>query len=152
MTVRKRRKKNKLRGNRTHGKGDTKNKRGAGSRGGRGRAGSHKHKYSIYYGVFGTEKKKLRGKTRLPAINIEEIPRNIPEWEKQGLLEKTGKGFLLDGKKIRVSKIIGRGTASFPIFLKNVSVSAKAKKKIEQAGGKILETEEEEKAEGGETE
>ena len=53
MVVRKRRKKNKQRGERTHGHGNTKNKRGAGSRGGVGKAGSHKHKYSKYYDSFG---------------------------------------------------------------------------------------------------
>ena len=53
MPERTRRKKNKLRGNRTHGKGNTKNHRGAGSKGGRGRAGSHKHKFSKYYKTFG---------------------------------------------------------------------------------------------------
>ena len=73
MTIRKRKKKNKLRGHRTHGKGDTKNHRGAGSRGGVGRAGSHKHKFTKYYGEFGTEKKKVAGKPIGPSINLDQI-------------------------------------------------------------------------------
>ena len=57
MVVRRRKKKNKLRGQRTHGGGGTKNRRGAGCRGGVGKAGSHKHKFSKYYVEFGIKKK-----------------------------------------------------------------------------------------------
>ena len=63
MVVRKRKKLvNKMLGQRTRGNGDTKRRRGAGSRGGRGLAGSHKHKYSKYAGKFGQEKKKVRSR------------------------------------------------------------------------------------------
>ena len=57
MVVRKRRKVNKQLGERTHGHGDTKNWRGSGNRGGVGRAGSHKHKFSKYWMTFGIKRR-----------------------------------------------------------------------------------------------
>jgi len=140
MTVRKRRKKNKLRGQRTHGRGDTKNRRGAGNRGGRGRAGSHKHKFSKYYGVFGTERKGVKGKTRLEAINLDDLARLIPVWEKEKKIEKNGKTIFLDGKNVSIGKILGRGETWFQLHLKNVRVSSRAAAKIENAKGTIETT------------
>ena len=78
MTVRKRKKKNILRGHRTHGHGDTKNGRGAGSRGGVGRAGSHKHKFTKYAGEFGIEKKQVIGKPIGPSMNLDQIEQMLP--------------------------------------------------------------------------
>ena len=147
MTVRKRRKKNKLRGQRTHGKGDTKNKRGSGSRGGIGRAGSHKHKYSKYYMVFGTEKKKIKGKPRLLTVNLDDLARLIPSWEKENKVERKGKAIILDGKKIGIGKILGRGSIEFPVFLKNIKASAKTVEKIEKAQGKFTDAFEEDELE-----
>ncbi len=150
MTVRKRRKKNKLRGQRTHGKGDTKNKRGSGSRGGVGKAGSHKHKFTKYYGTFGTEKKKVIGKPRPKAVNLEELQTLIPEWEKEKKVERKGNTVIIDGKISGVGKILGKGSIDFPLFLKKIKASAKAAKKIENAKGKIDAFEEDIEEEEGE--
>lgn len=122
MVVRKRRKKHRLRGNRTHGKGNTKNKRGSGIRGGVGKAGSHKHKYSKYWKEFGV-KKNLKAKRRLEAVNLEDVERNL-SW-----------GNEIDGKKLGFSKVLGKGFLSRKVVFRNVSVSKKAKEKIEKFGG-----------------
>lgn len=143
MVVRKRRKKNKLRAQRTHGKGDTKNKRGAGCRGGRGRAGSHKHKYSKYYGTFGKEKKKVRGKKKGMEVNLEQLQLMLPRWGK-GKVEKKENSFVVDGKKAGIGKVLSRGEISEKIVLKNARASKRAKEKIEKAGGKVEETGEKE--------
>ncbi len=142
MTVRRRRKKNKLRGHRTHGKGDTKNKRGSGSRGGVGKAGSHKHKFGLYYSQFGTERKKVRGKEKLQAMNLDEISESLADWEKEKKIERKGKAVMLDGKKLGIGKIIGRGNIDVALNVSNVKTSARAKQKIERAGGKTEGTEE----------
>ena len=142
MTDRKRRKSNKQRGERTHGKGDTKNKRGAGNRGGRGRAGSHKHKYSMYYGQFGQEKKQIIGKPKAPTLNVEDLESYIPKWEQEQKVKKEGNLMVLDGTLIGVAKITGRGTIAIPVSLKNLSASKKAQEKIIAAGGNIAETDE----------
>jgi large subunit ribosomal protein L15 len=142
MTDRKRRKSNKQRGERTHGKGDTKNKRGAGNRGGRGRAGSHKHKYSMYYGQFGQEKKQIIGKPKAPTLNVEDLEQYIPTWVQEQKVTKKGKLMIIDGNLIGVTKITGRGKIAIPVSLKNLATSKKAHEKITAAGGNITETDE----------
>ena len=113
-----------LRGHRTNGKGNTKNKRGAGCKGGRGRAGSHKHKFSKYYMTFGI-KKRLNPKTKLKTITLEDLK----------LLAK-------DKKEINLSdfgfqKILGKGNITTPLIIKNAVLTKVAKEKIEKAGGRI---------------
>ena len=155
MTVRKRKKKNKLRGHRTHGKGDTKNKRGAGSRGGRGRAGSHKHKFTKYFGEFGQDKKKITGKPLGPSLNLDQIDAALPKWMEQKKVVKEGTNIVVDGKKLGFVKIIGRGQLDSKVVFENVKVSKKALEKLEKSGSTVKgieakeETEiEEEKVEG----
>lgn len=136
MVVRQRRKKNKLRGQRTHGAGNTKNRRGSGCRGGVGRAGSHKHKFSIYWKEFGKHS-KLLPKTEKIALNLEEFLAKVPKWVDEKKVEKTANGIEVDGKKICVEKILGRGNVTVKLLLKNIDVSKGAGEKILSAGGKI---------------
>ncbi len=144
MTVRRRKKKNTVRGERTHGQGDTKNRRGAGSRGGRGRAGSHKHKFTKYQGEFGQDKKKVIGKPVGPSMNLDMIEQSIPKWIAQGKVEKEGTTIKIDGKKIGVAKIVGRGKLISKVSFENVKASKKAAEKISESGSKIAGLEEEE--------
>ncbi len=141
---RKRKKKDKQRGMRTHGKGNTKNSRGAGTRGGRGKAGSHKHKYSKYYKEFGG-KKAMKPKKKPKALNLSELETELPGLlEKKKAVEKGGKVFL-DGKTAGIGKILSRGSIKYKLSLKNIKASEKAAEKIIAAGGEILA--EEKKAE-----
>jgi large subunit ribosomal protein L15 len=142
MVERKRKKKNKLRGQRSHGKGNTKNKRGAGCRGGRGRAGSHKHKFSKYYSDFGV-KRKLKAKQKRDSINVGEIDSKIEKWIEQKKAERKNDLVVIDGKKIGIQKITGRGIIKEKILVKNVKLSEKARTTIEDADGEIEEAEKE---------
>ncbi len=144
MVVRQRRKKNKLRGQRTHGAGNTKNRRGSGCKGGVGRAGSHKHKFSIYWKEFGKHSKLLT-KTEKNSMNLEEFIASIPEWVEEKNAVKTPNGFEIDGKKICVEKILGRGNVNAKLSLKNIAVSKHAEEKILSAGGTIEKVEKKEK-------
>jgi len=136
MVVRKRKKKDKQRGMRTHGKGNTKNVRGAGSRGGRGRAGSHKHKFTMYYDDFGGQKAmKARPKNR--ALNLCELELELEKLVAKKKVEVQGDTYILDGRKAKISKILGRGNIEKKLVLKHISVSKKALIKIEAAGGKL---------------
>lgn len=140
MTIRKVRKKNKLRGHRVHGKGDTKNKRGAGSRGGRGRAGSHKHKYSLYYKDFG-HKIRLKPTTGENAISLATLDSKIYTWvEKDKIQQKDGL-YIIDGVMLGFSKVIAKGNISHKIEVINASVSEKAKEKIIAIGGNVVDLE-----------
>jgi len=134
MAVRKRKKNPRMRGHRTR-HGNTKNRRGAGCRGGRGKAGSHKHKYSKYWMVFGT-KIRLKAKEKEKAINLDEFERIMPELIKKGIVSAEGKKVIVEGKKFPYSKILGRGNISFLVELNGVKASKKAKEKIEKKGGK----------------
>jgi len=121
-------KNDRLRGKRSHGTGNTKNHRGAGSKGGRGRAGSFKHKFSKFYPVLGKRKimkPRLKGKTKLREITIYNLD----------LLIKDAKEVNL--KELGYDKVIGFGKITKAITLKNAKVTAVAKQKIEAAGGKV---------------
>ncbi|MAG21983.1 MAG: hypothetical protein CL943_01580 [Candidatus Diapherotrites archaeon] len=143
MTVRRRKKKNTLRGHRTHGQGDTKNRRGAGSRGGRGRAGSHKHKFNKYSGEFGTQKKKIIGKPRGASLNLDQIEQFLPGWIAAKKIEQKGTEIIVDGKKVGFSKIVSRGTLVSKIIFENVSASKKALEKLKASGSVLKEVKEE---------
>lgn len=136
MVVRRRKKKNKLRGHRSHGKGDTKNKRGAGCRGGRGKAGSHKHKFSKYYTHFGV-KVKLKPKKKGKSINLEVLSRLLPKWKNLKLVEMREGYFVVDGTKISYQKILSMGEIKERLLIKNMAVSKKAEEKIVAAGGRV---------------
>ena len=154
MTVRKRKKKNILRGHRTHGHGDTKNGRGAGSRGGVGRAGSHKHKFTKYAGEFGIEKKQVIGKPIGPSMNLDQIEQMLPKWLASEKVVKEGNSIVVDGKKVKLAKIVGRGKLVSKIIFENLNASKKAVEKIKENGSEIkgLKVEQEEKKEGAEVE
>jgi large subunit ribosomal protein L15 len=136
MVVRRRKKTNKLRGKRHHGKGNTKNRRGSGIRGGVGKAGSHKHKYSKYYTEFGI-KIRLKPKEKGDSINISELENYLNKKLQKELVEKNNDVFVVDGKKCRLHKILGRGNTTIKVETKNVKATPDAKAKIEEAGGKI---------------
>ncbi len=139
MSVRKRRKKDKQRGMRTHGKGNTKNSRGAGSRGGRGRAGSHKHKYSKYYADFGG-KKAMKPAKKGKAINLSELENLVEVLVSRKKAEERDGKIFIDGKKAGISKILSRGIIKKRLVLKNIKASRKATEKIVKAGGTIAES------------
>lgn len=136
MVERKRKKKNRLRGNRSHGAGNTKNRRGAGCRGGRGRAGSHKHKFAKLHATFGI-KKKLKKQETLRAINLEELEKEIAGLVADKKIERKGDAIIVDGKLLKIGKILGRGGISQKIIAKNLMVSKSAEKKIVESGGEV---------------
>lgn len=128
-------------GTRHHGKGNTKNARGKGCRGGVGMAGSHKHKWTYivkyepkHFGLQGfspVRRKKVR------SMNLYEIDQLA---EKGVIPEKEGRReFEFDGK------ILGCGEITFPIVVKAVSFSKKASEKIKKMGGEAIVKEKKEK-------
>ncbi len=135
MTVRKRKKKNKLRGNRTHGGGDTKNRRGGGCRGGRGHGGSKKHKKFNYQNW--PSKIRLNPKTIVNAVNLDDLNKIL---SKLVLTEKalTEKGLIVvDGKQLNIDKLLSRGKLSFKVLVRNIGLSKKAIEKIQSKEGVV---------------
>ncbi len=134
MARRQRRKSNKMRGMRTHGAGNKKNRRGKGVRGGVGKAGSHKHKFSKYYADFGV-KSTFKPRRKEPAVNLEMIARSLPRWIESGKAGKEGAYTVIDGKALGFGKVLGRGKIAEKIRLENATASGQAAKKIIAAGG-----------------
>ncbi|MCS7109643.1 MAG: uL15 family ribosomal protein [Candidatus Micrarchaeota archaeon] len=121
-------------GSRTFGAGNTKNRRGKGCRGGKGYAGSHKHKWSWilkndpdHFGKRGFVNKNPSPK--LESINV----REINDKATAGKLEKSGSMFVFNFP----GKILGGGSISVPVHVKAVTATESAKRKIEAAGGKL---------------
>lgn len=113
-----------LRGNRSHGKGNTKNGRGAGCKGGRGRAGSTKHKFSKYYLTFGV-KRRLAPKASLKSINLCDLDLLIKDKSEVNL------------KELGYDKILAKGTLSKAVKFNHALVTQRAKEKIEEVGGSV---------------
>ena len=133
--------KKKYLGTRRHGAGNAKNRRGSGNRGGKGFAGSGKHKWfqiiKHYPGHFGGGRhgfKPVRKKLR--EISLREVTNvgRINEMANAGeLAKREGKMFFdFDGK------ILGGGEIKLPVVVKAVFFSESAKKKIESAGGTAI--------------
>lgn len=142
MTVRKRKRKNKLRGSRTFGTGNTKHKRGSGCKGGKGRAGSHKHKYSKYYDTFGVTVRLKPGKLEGREMNLWQIGENIEGWLSSKMIEKSGDTYVIDCRKLGIRKILSKGNLAHKIILRNAQLSEKAREKILASKGSIEEADE----------
>ncbi len=117
-----------LRGKRTHGKGNTKNKRGAGNEGGAGRGGSFKHKVTKYQVVIGKRKlisPRLGPKVKLVTITLHDLNKYL----------KTSD--TVDLKVLGFDKILGTGNINKKVIIKNAQVTKIAREKIEKLGGVI---------------
>jgi large subunit ribosomal protein L15 len=128
------RQKKKYLGQRTFGRGNIKNRRGSGNRGGRGKAGRCKHKNSWavkyspgYFGKHGFSRPNAKKDTA--TINLYQIDRMVL----LGKLDKSGEGysFEFDGK------ILATGRITFPVKIKAKSWSRRTAEKLESAGGSI---------------
>jgi large subunit ribosomal protein L15 len=133
----------KMRGSRSCGYGCAKKHRGAGSRGGRGNAGSTKHKQKLMY-ILGGRLGKI-GFHRHPSlvvaqsiINLDDIDVHIEKWAAEGKAKKTAGGFSVDMSELGYDKVLGSGKLTHKIEIKADSFSESAKKKIAEAGGKVV--------------
>lgn len=138
MVVRKKRKRR--RGERTY-HGSHKKWRGGGSRGGRGKAGMHKHKWSYtlkyepeHFGKRGFKSIKKREK----AINLKELDRIAESLLKEGLAEKEEGRIKINLGKIGYEKLLGFGKINKPLVVVAKSFSKKAVRKLEESGGKVI--------------
>ena len=137
MAVGKRSKRSRARGSWTHGGGSKKKRRGAGSRGGRGRGGFGKRGQQ-QMPTAQSRKEKL-GKSgfyrhgqriKFNPINLDDLNRLI----ERGKI-KEGK---VDLKELGYNKLLGSGKISAKLQIKVDYFSKKAEEKIKAAGGEIL--------------
>lgn len=130
MVVRRRKKYRKKLGSRSY-HGDTKNRRGHGIHGGRGRAGAWDHKKSSFrYEVLGK-------KGFVPPRKREEIVINLSKIN-EIVTSPSFKGDSIDVTEMGYTKVLGGGNLSKPIKVIAYSFSERAKEKIEAAGGEAV--------------
>jgi large subunit ribosomal protein L15 len=133
LVVRREKRSRKRRGTRSVGWGRIGQHRKAGAKGGVGKAGRHKHKWSwtVKYGkdAFGKHgfKRPYDVKEEV-TINILQLNELINE---KGLKE-------INLSDYGYTKLLGRGSISQPITVKVKSASKGAIEKIKKAGGQIL--------------
>jgi len=133
MVVRKARRREKRRGHRTY-HGSHKKWRGGGSRGGRGRAGLHKHKWSYvvkyepeHFGKHGFKRPQSLVK-EVRTINLRYIDKLAKKENKKEI----------DLSQFGYEKVLGGGKITLPLTIKAKYFSKQAVKKIEKAGGKVV--------------
>ncbi len=134
MTKRKARQKSGYLGHRSHGRGNVKNRRGSGNRGGRGMGGvcKHKNSWATKYapGYFGKT-----GFTR-PGVEKDVVAINLYEINQRAVLnqlEKKDGKYHLDFE----GKVLGTGDVTVPLVIRAASWSKNAEKKLGAAGGQI---------------
>lgn len=144
MVVRKRKKVIKFRGKRSYGYGSHKKRRGGGSRGGRGKAGLHKHKWT-YTVKYEPEHFGKRGFKRPPevvkkikAINLKELDQLVEKLLEDKLVEREGDKIKINLLKLGYEKVLGSGKITKPLIVEAKFFSKQAIKKIEEAKGKAI--------------
>jgi len=132
-----RREKKRRRGERTY-HGSHKKWRGGGSRGGRGAAGLHKHKwsYTVKYEPDHFGKDGFRRPKKGRSINLRELEKMLPALLEKGLAQKEGDVVKINLKKLGYTKVLGAGGVSTPMVIEAEAFSEMAIKKLEAVGGK----------------
>lgn len=132
----------KFRGSRFHGRGK-KAGRGKGKRGGKGNAGLDKHKWiwtvkydPDHYGVHGFT--SHHRKEEIIFINIGVLESEIDKFKEKGIVEQDKDLVIINLEKIGINKLLGCGKLSTKMKIVVPYCSRKAKEKVEQLGGEII--------------
>lgn len=134
----------KFRGRRTHGRGK-KSGRGAGIIGGRGQSGLCKTgkigmlKYDRdHWGRRGFKRPQCVVKAN-NTINVSELAAGIGRFVDMGFAKEEGGRYSVDLSAAGYDKLLGCGRIDIAVDVTVPEISAKAKEKIEAAGGKVSE-------------
>jgi len=142
--IRKTRKIRKMRGSRTVGGGCSKKRRGAGHRGGRGKAGGHKHMWSwvvkydpTRFGKYGFKRPRTTI-TKINPVNLDYLDDKAEELVNTGLAQKKGEKITIDVTQLGYNKVLGKGKVNQALLIKAPFFSQRAAEKIEKAGGEVI--------------
>ena len=142
-------KKRRQRGSRTHGGGSHKKRRGAGHRGGRGRAGRDKHEQYLYppLGKSGF-KRPQKVQEEIETINVRELDEDAVVLAAEGVAEETDGGYEVDvrdvvedGHDADAVKVLAGGQVHESLTVHADAFSDDAREAIEAAGGEAVLTE-----------
>jgi len=144
MTVNRRKKNTRQRGNQTHGWGAMKKHRGSGHRGGFGMAGTGKRadskkpsiwKEEHYFGKFG-----FISRSRAPdtiGIDIKTIEDRLDTLVKKGLAKNEGGSYAINLEDLGYNKLLSTGNATKKLIITTDFATKKAVEKIKKAGGDV---------------
>jgi len=145
MVVRREKKSRKMHGYRNRGWGNVGQHRRAGSRGGVGAAGMHKHYWSwvikYFPDWFGKRGFTPRGPEHTPivtTINVGRLNEIAADMIRTGRAQYEGDKIVIDTTKMGIAKVLGSGRVTHPIKLIAYDVSERAKEKIEKVGGEVV--------------
>ena len=132
------------RGSRTCGWGKVGQHRKSGGRGGFGKAGLHKHKWTWavkydpnHFGKHGFRCPTSRGEVK--TINVGRLSELVEELLAAGRLKAGGKGEVeVDLSDFGFDKLLGGGSVKRPLTVKASAFSEEAERKIVEAGGRIV--------------
>ena len=141
MVVQRKKKVGKYRGYSTHGGGARKKRRGAGSRGGRGRAGSGKRaghkKYGIVLGRVGFTSKS---RTHVCAINVSYFTsERLEKFVAAGKATKDKTGYVIDLGALGYTKLLGTGSITSKVRFTVAHATTEAVEKVKAAGGEVVQ-------------
>ena len=135
-------KRSKFRGSRTCGGGIHKNRRGAGNRGGRGRAGHRDHRFShfLVYGEVHNGKHGFVNQTSAAqnALSVGRLDEMVDELIAAGMASREGDAVVILTDQIGIDKILGNGKVTRKMHVSARAFSGQAKQKIEAMGGQAL--------------
>jgi large subunit ribosomal protein L15 len=136
-------KKRRQRGSRTHSGGSHKNRRGAGHRGGRGRAGRDSHEFHNYepLGKHGFSRPE-KATEEILTVEVRELDEDAALYAAEGLAEETGEGYRLDARDIvedghdaDAVKVLGGGQVRQSLTVTADAFSESARELLSEAGG-----------------
>lgn len=143
--IRKQRKINKMRGSRSNGGGCTKKRRGAGHKGGKGKAGAGKHHWTTtvienknYFGKHGFKRPQKTIHKYYP-VNIGFLNDKAEELVENGKATKDGDVIVIDVTDLGYNKVLANGYLTAPLTIKSPEFSESARAKIEEAGGEAID-------------
>ena len=142
--IRKTRKICKLRGSRTVAGGCSKKRRGAGNRGGKGKAGGHKHHWTWtvkfdpkHFGKYGFKRPQGASQVFNP-VNVDFLDENSDKLVSQGIATKEDNKIVIDVTELGYNKVLGKGRINKALTIKAPQFSQSAINKIENAGGEVI--------------
>ena len=145
MVVNKRRKVVKYRGYSTHGGGSRKKRRGSGSRGGVGNAGTGKRagqkKASKFTEVLGKHGFTVGGARadKLKVINVGYFTvAKVKKWVEAEKAIKEGDHYTIDLTSLGYGKLLGTGKTTLKLKIIVDQCSPQAEEKIKTAGGEVV--------------
>jgi len=143
MSLNKKKKSTRFRGERSHGYGSHKKHRGSGHQGGVGMAGTGKKadqkKPSIWKDkkYFGRHGFVSKGVIKVKAINLFYIETHLDLLVKNGVAKKIGDAYTIDLKDLKCNKLLGSGTVTNKYDITTLFASKSAVEKVEAEKGTV---------------